>query len=252
MDANMLIDKLTDIWKVYENDNTRQYLYSLKIKLKVKQRSLTEAKDEIDKGLNFVSKYRSSLTLVYYLGFKALIQILSKDHDAAEKTLSEANDILSKEGYYIPHFLSTYLKATFLYEIDKLEEAMLKKKKAETKHHRNRTLKAGRRALNNAKKYAADRTEIYRLFGTFKWLTGRQNEAINWWKKSISQGELIGDRIETARAYLEMGARLSTKSSFQTRFEGIESQVCLEKANQMFRHLNLYRDVKEIERLLAA
>jgi len=248
--TNMLINKLSEIWEIYENENTKQYLYSLKIKLLVKSRRFSEAKKEIDEGISFVSKAENELAFAYYMGFKAITQVLSEELKAAEETLCQANEILSKEAYYIPHYMSSYLKANFLYNIYKLEKAQLSKAELEIKHYKKRALKSSQRAFNNCKKYAADRTEIYRLLGTFKWITNNQTEAIKWWKKCISQGELIGDRIETARTYMEIGARLSEKSSTQPYMDGIKSEVYLEKAKQMFMHLNLAWDVKEIEKFL--
>jgi len=248
--TNMLIKKLSDIWEIYENENTKQYLYSLKIKLLVKLRRFSEAKKEIDEGISFVSKAEKELAFVYYLGFKAIIQILLEELNAAEETLCQANEILLKEEYYIPHFISSYLKANFLYNLYKLERARLSNAKLEINHYKKRAFKSSQRALSNCKKYAADRTEIYRLVGTFKWITNNQAEAIKWWKNSISQSEFIGDRIETARTYMEIGARLSEKSHTRPYMNGIKSEVYLEKAKQMFLHLNLVWDVKEIEKFL--
>jgi tetratricopeptide (TPR) repeat protein len=71
----------------------------------------------------------------------------------------------------------------------------------------DQTRRACREAIKHAKKYRAFQAEAFRYQGTYEWLSGREQQAGQWWQKSLEVAAEIGQPYEQAMTTLEMGKR---------------------------------------------
>jgi hypothetical protein len=248
-DAEICLNKLSEIWEVFENENARGLQYALKIRLLMKSRKLYDALTEADAGVSFLTKISVEPRRTYFLGFKSIIQILLRDINGAKESLLQANRAMLKQGRVIPHFISSYSMGRFLFDLHMLEQEVSSNDKLNISKCRKKADQSGKKALKNSKKYALDRTEIFRLLGLYYWLTGSQNKAVKWWKTSIEEGERLGARVELSRTYMEVGKRLLEESSRFSELNGIEAEAYLEKARRSFGEMGLQWDLDELERV---
>jgi len=249
-EVERLIDKLSEIWAAYQNENAKQYQYSLRIKMLLKTRMLHDALVEAEAGVSFQSKTGRHLTVVFYLGFKVIIQVLLKDIDGARDTLRHTTQLISRIGRVPPFYVSSYLIGQFCFDLYLLQGAILSGDEPGIAEYRKKAALSGKRALRNSAKSALDRTEIFRLLGTYYWLAGRKNKAHNWWGKSRREGERFGFRIETARTDMEIGKRLLEGKSRLQKDGDSRAQAYLARARTVFQEMRLYRDIDELDKIV--
>jgi len=250
-EAGKCLSKLSEICEVFENENARGFQYALKIRLLMKSRKLYDAQTEADAGVSFQGKISMEPRRIYFLGFKAKIQIFLRDFNEAEESLLQAEEIVLKQGRVIPHFISSYLVGQFLFDLRLLEQAIHSNHKSNILKYRKMAYQWGKKTLKNSNKYAPDRTEVLRLVGLYYWLTGNQNKAVKWWKTGIDKGEHLGARVELARTYMEIGTRfLEEKSKFK-ELNGINAKEYLGRARRMFKEMNLQWDLDELDKISA-
>jgi tetratricopeptide (TPR) repeat protein len=249
--AEELISKMSEIWEAYQNENTRSYIQFLKIRLLTKSRKLYDAQVEVDEDLSLQSQTGRELAIFSYTGFKAITQILSKDIGGARESLAQAKSLLSQESHRIPFYIASYLLGQFLIDLCLLEEAILSDDSSKTSEYGKKAFKNGKLALKNSRKIACDRIEVLRLMGLYYWLMNSQNKAIEWWRRSMAEGERLGDRVELSRTHMEIGKRLQEKKSRFRELDRVESDAYLEKARISFEQMGLDWDLDELEKIKA-
>ena len=94
--------------------------------------------------------------------------------------------------------------------------------------------------------------EALRLMGTLNWLKNKQKNALKYWEKSIEIGMLLGARPELARTYMEVGKRLSSEKSKYHQLNGISHEEYLDKAEVLFKEMDLEWDLEELEKFRLA
>jgi hypothetical protein len=134
----------------------------------------------------------------------------------------------------------------FLYHLSMLENSKSDGKKDNYKKFKKQAFIFGKKAVKVSKKVALQKTEALRLMGTYFWLTDKQKKAINWWKESIDEGERLGARPELARTFFEVGKRAPAQSK---KIIGLTPAECLEKAETMFREMDLQWDIEELRKV---
>ena len=85
--------------------------------------------------------------------------------------------------------------------------------------------------------------------GIYYWVTGRQRKALQWWRRSIREGERIFARLELSRTYMEVGKRLLEPKSRYKELNGMTAEECLQKARTMFEEMDLEWDLDELARI---
>jgi class 3 adenylate cyclase len=250
-EVELLIDKLSEIWKDYENENAKGYQYQAEVKYLMKSRQLSDAKIRVDKALAFNTKAEREMPALYDLGLKAIIQILLKNMSGARESLLRAKELVLKQERVIPDYISSYLMGQFLFDLCLLEEAILAHDKSTISKYRRQASRSGKQALKNAAKYALDRTETLRLLGLYHWLTGRQGKALEWWHTSIEEGQRLGARVELARTYMEVGKRLLEENSRFRELNEVKAEEYLEKARTLFEAMDLQWDLDELDKIEA-
>ena len=236
-EAGRKINALNEIWQNYGNEYARHCEYSLKIKLLIKSRKLYEAQIEADAGLLFMSKTGKQFDILYYHGVKVLIQILQNNMDKASELLTQAKRLFSNKSNIPPYYISSYLLSDFLFDIYLLEESINSNDQLNISGYKKRAFQSGTRALKHSKRYAPDRTEVFRIIGVYYWLNDDQIKALKWWKKSIQEGERLRNNVELARSYVEIGNRLVEKKSRFEDLNGIKANEYLSKAKAIFKEI---------------
>ncbi|HMA86694.1 MAG TPA: hypothetical protein VKN73_13395, partial [Desulfosalsimonadaceae bacterium] len=113
--------------------------------------------------------------------------------------------------------------------------------------------KIGNKCLSYTKKKVADeRTESFKLMGTYYWLIGKQKKALKWWGKSATEGERLGARPDLSRTYFEIGRRLLEPKSKYKELNGITAEDYLVKARALFEEMDLQWDLDELDKIKAA
>jgi len=250
-EAELLINKLSEIWEVYENEIAREYHCSLKTRSLMKSRKLRDAQIEADAAISFLSQTGRELSILYNLGIKAILQIFLKDIDGAKESIVQLKEIASRQARVPPHYISTYLVGQFLFDLYQLEESILSNNKAHISACRTKAYQSGKNALKNSNKYASDKMEVFRLMGLYYWLIGRQNKAAQWWNNSMKEGERLGARVELARTYMEIGKRLLEKKGRLRELGGINAEEYLEKARVLLEEMGLKWDLEELDKIIA-
>lgn len=241
-----LVQKLHEMAEDYENDYARAACYWFKTQVLVKFRKLHDALTVSEEGIDFTDKTGFRPYMFSLCAFKARVQIMLKGFEEAEKSLEYLNGIQS-EINLVPYFLTTFFLSQLIFDLHKLEASMKDNNKTGTANYRKRALKTAKKAIKNSRKIAADITESYKLMGVFYWLTGRQKKALKWWQKGIKEGERLGARLELSRVFMEVGKRLSEKKSRHKELNGINAQQYLEKAQTLFKEMDLQWDLEELE-----
>jgi len=246
--AELLAEKLNEIWEIYEYHQAKGLRYFLMAILLLKQRKINDAKTVLEEGISFQKEMGEELTLLYYLGLKAAIQILQKDQSAAKTSLNHAKEIITTKGRVIPFYLSRYYIGWFIFNLKMLEKAILSKDYSNISKYKGRALNSGDKALKTAKKYAPDKVEALKLMGTFLWLINKQKKALKYWIQSISEAEKMGASLELSRTYFEVGKRLFERKSNFTELNKIKRKNYLLKARSAFTAMDLQQDLKDLEK----
>lgn len=240
--ANLSVEKLSEIGEEYEHDGAISSKYSLHAILLLKKRQLHDALDEVNKGIDVQKSMYKIHHLLEMIAVKINILILLKDMDAAANILIEAKELMSREKHITPYYMAHFLLSQFLFDLFLFEESRKPKL-------RKKAYKSGKAAIKNAKKYAANKTEVFRYRGVYYWLVRKQKKAVKWWGKSINVGRELKALPELARTYMEIGKRLMEKKSKFNEIENKDYKWYLNESEKIFKKLNLEWDIEEISKL---
>lgn len=246
--VELMAEKLNELWEVYEYQHAKGLRYFLITILLFKQRKINDAKIMLEKGISFQKEMGEELTLLYYLGLKAVIQIIQKEQNAARISLNHAKEIVIRKGRVIPFYLSRYFIGWFLFDLNMLENAILSKDHSNILKYKKRTFVSAKKALKTSKKYALDKVEALKLMGTFFWLINKQKKALKYWVQSISEAKKMGSSLELSRTYFEVGKRLFERKSNFSELNKIKRKDYLLKARTAFKAMDLQQDLKDLER----
>ena len=246
--AELLAKKLNEIWEVYEYQSAKGLYYFLMTVLFFKQRKINDAKLVLEKGIPFQKEIGEELTLLYYHGLKAIIQISQKDQNGARTSLNHAKEIVTIKGRVIPFYLSRYFIGWFLFDLNILEKAILSKDYSNIIRYKERAFISANNALKTAIKYAPDKVEALKLMGTFFWIINKQKKALKYWAQSVSEAKKMGASLELSRTYFEVGKRLFERKSAFSELNKIKRKDYLLKARTAFKAMDLQQDLKDLER----
>jgi hypothetical protein len=251
-EAKALINKLSQIWEVYENAAIRVFQYILEAHLSLKVRKLNDILIKIDEALYFADRSGLAEHQIILLSIKARIQILFKDMVGAKESLLQADKFYRDRKYMLNWFASDYLIAQFVLNIRFLEKSYLSDDTHKLMEYRRKTNRGGRAAKKVLLgKYAVGRTEYFKFMGLYYWLTGKQGMALKWWSRSIAEGEHLNARVELSRTCMEIGKRLTDPNSKYKKLNGISAEEYLSKAETIFKEIGLQYDLDEFDRMQA-
>jgi len=243
------LKKLSEIADTYEYEIARALQFGRETHLLIQRRKLYDAQKWVEKWELSTIRIGSDSHRLTSLGFKAQIQILLKDLAGAEKSLSQADELYSRQAFVPPAYGTPYLLARFFLDIKLLNEAILSNNKSTIAKHRKNAFKSGNNVIKISKKYAVYRTGVLRLVGLYNWLINKQKKAVKWWQRAIEEGERLNARPDLARIYMEIGKRFLEEKSKYKELNGISAQEYLEKARAMFQEMDLQWDLDELDKI---
>lgn len=244
--AAKYFNKIYEIGEVYENDYARDAYHLINVRFLLKTGKLDEAAVAAEAGVSFAKRIGKNASLLFHIGVKANVLILRGDAAGAEEMLRQGDVIASRERLLAPMHIISYHFSRFLLDIYNLEKNLRSGQKKECGKLRKKAGRSGKEALKTSKKHAPYRVEAKRLTGTFHWLMGKQKKALYWWEKGIKDAEQLGDRVELARTYREMGRRMLESNSTFPRYRGRDAADYLKEARVIFTEMALDWDLKEL------
>jgi hypothetical protein len=248
-ESGEVIERLFQIGETYDHAQATFYAHSLKADHLIKKLSAHEALVESEEGISYCREQGTELVEMMYLGYKAEAQLLLLDAVGSHETITKAYAIYEKQKFVAPLFGAPYLVARFSGDIHRLEQEILAKTPSNDRNILRNAYRSGKAALRNARKYAPYRTKTFRLMGLYYWLMGKQRKAFRWWDKSMKEGERLGARPDLSRTYFEVGKHLLEPHSKYQQLNGIDANGYLEKAEKLFREMELEHDLDELERV---
>jgi len=246
--TKLLVNKLNNIFEVYENELSILLKYLLNSNLLMEWRKFHDALNEIEEGIAFAQKKGLGTSIIHFGSNKAQIHLLMGDIDEADKSLEQAYKI-RRETNLVPWQLSGFYKSQLEYNIYRLKESIRSGNKAELFEYRKKAMKSSKILFKVSRKVAQHRSESYRLEGVYNWLINRQKTALKSWKKSIREGERLSARLELSRTYMEVGKRLLEPVSKYKALNGIKADEYVSKAKTMFEEMDLRWDLDELAKL---
>ena len=247
-----VIDKLNEIGETYENPLSIIHARMLKADYLLKVRNAHKAQEEAELGFTYSQKNSSELHEIMFLGLKVEAHLLAGDMKGALDSISQTKEIYKRQtSVVLPLYVAAYLAARLSVDVNQLEHAICSENSSKVANLQKSAYKAGKAAVNNAKKYAPYRTKILRLQGLYFWLIDKQGKALKWWGRTIEEGERLGARPDLSRTYFEVGKRLLEPKSKHKELNGIDPKGYLEKAETLFREMNLERDLEDLDSLKA-
>jgi class 3 adenylate cyclase/tetratricopeptide (TPR) repeat protein len=245
-EAQQIIQRLHEISKEYDNENGREYWFTLRITLMIVFRSFNDALKEVETGIAFLNQTGRDPVLLYYHGLKAVIHVHLRDFHAAREALEQACQHAPGRMRTPPIYMSSFLLGRFLLDLGLLEQSLRADDAAGIRRHRRQAVRSGSRALGNARKCAFDRVELLRLMGRYRWLTGEQSKASRMWQQAVQEAERMGARVELARTYGEIGRRLREPKSRCGESGRVEASGYLARARALFDEIGLFEDGSRI------
>jgi len=224
--------------------------YQVDIELLIVCRLLFQAQNAANDLISFSVKMGQIDDFPGY-GWRAVAQVLMKDFTAARDSLEHADQCRRKQSFWMPWYLSSSLLGQFLLDLHLLEDSIDGGSRSLISKLAKATRKSGRRAVRNATKFAPQRTWNYRLMGEYYWLVGKPRKAFQWFDKSIQEGERLGARPDLSRTYMEVGKRLQEPQNKFKELNGISAPEYLDKAETLFREMDLQWDLEQLERVRA-
>ena len=247
--ANYSINRLNDIIEEYENDFSLILKFELDTNLLLERRDLQNALLAIEKAIELANKAGFAIYLFDMYCYKVWIHILMGDIEKAKKNLMHANEIRA-EVNAVPIELSNFCRSQLEYHLYRLKESIKSGNSSALSKYRKDAYKSSKMLIKVSKKAAQHRTEAYKLMGVYYWLINKQKKALKSWQKAIEEGEGLGAQLELSRTYFEIGKRLLEGGSKYKILNGLKAETYLEKANALFREMDLQWDLDELDRLV--
>ncbi|HOO70114.1 MAG TPA: AAA family ATPase [Spirochaetota bacterium] len=276
-DARVRLDRIRQIGEMYRHQ-TGDLCYTVSHSLLLtKSRRFSDALSEIERGIPLMSETGMPGFSVKLYSLLSLIHLLNGREGEAESALGSAEKIVSGE-VLAPYHVSPYYLARLLQNLAGLEKAVTEHNRHDLPVLKAKSLSAAKQALRVVRMVASDRTEARRHRGTVHWLLAFSAEknllrfgkilsgvrakrhyrkALQWWKRSIDEGERLGARLELSRSYFEVGKRCAGVGAGRdlplhpkiNTIIGLTPEQCLEKAEAMFRDMNLTWDLEQLRKI---
>lgn len=218
----------------------RAYLHS---KTLLKVRLLPEAVAACDQGAHLAQESALSTLAFGLASLKAEALAHLGELDEAEDLLQQLDDSSRKRR--LPRsYRGDYLVGRAVVDLMRLEGA---RGKGVERARGRAAVESCRQLRRNSAKVSSHRVEAFRLSGRLDWLAGNQRAAVRRWEASLAAGEVLGARLELARAYLEVGKRLCGPDSRMERVGSRSGADCLQHARGLLQEMGLAWDLAELE-----
>jgi tetratricopeptide (TPR) repeat protein len=243
-EAAEILERIAKLEDLYAYDLAASNRLAVKMYLRLEQRRLPEA---LDAATKHYESFHEDLLNLLALGTRSRIELLLGQPQDAEESLIRAGAIVKRLPFLPPFHLSEYLLGQLGLTLDRLETAVARQEGQAASRLRRQARQHARKVLAKAPKVAWQLPETYRLLGRCAWLLQKERRALGSWKRSVEEAERLGMRPELGRTYLEIGRRL-TEAGREGRFGEFDAGACLDRAEKIFRELDLEWDLAQVHR----
>ncbi|MFA5078868.1 MAG: hypothetical protein WC541_05215, partial [Dehalococcoidia bacterium] len=244
-----IIEILFQIGETYDYALANLYAYSLKADHLIKRIRASEALAASEQGIVYSYERGTENQEMMFLGYKGEAQLLLRQTVESNETLSRAREIYKKQRNGFTSLAATHIVARFLADIHRLQQELCVARPSNDPNIRKNAYRSGKAALGHSRKYAPYRTKVFRLMAEYYWLVGKQGKAFQWFDKSIKEGERLGAQPDLSRTYMEVGKRLQEPQSKFKELNGISAPEYLNKAETLFREMDLQWDLEQLEQV---
>lgn len=244
--AESILNRLEEIFQVYQYNLAKTYEYELKSCLFMGCRKFNDALIVIREGIDFEEKAGPGFWELYV--YEARIYTSLGKIEKAKKSLERANRICHQIRP-VPFQMSGLLIAELEYNLQRLKEMLRNGHKTKLSEHRKKVSNSVKQLLRNTQKVAQYRTDAFKLAGEFHWLMNKPKKALACWHKAIEAGERIGARLQLAGVYFELGKRLLEPGNKHSGLNGIRGEDYLEKARSLLVDIKLPSYLDELNQV---
>jgi tetratricopeptide (TPR) repeat protein len=242
--AKSVIDKLNELFEVYQNDLSKILAYELHTYLLIKSQRLNEALVESEKGIEFGEKVHSAFWELHTS--QAWIYLLMGEIEKSERCFERAEKVRSQIKA-APFQLSNLYRIQLEIDLYRLREWMKGGNRVKVHESQRKAIRSTKQLLGVTRKVAQHRTDSYRLAGGYYWLINKQGKALRWWHRAVQEGERLGARPQLATVYFEVGKRLLEPESKYRDLDGLGAKEYLKKARALFEEMGLHADLDELD-----
>lgn len=248
----MIIDRLFEMGETYDYTYSVVLAHILKADYFIRRKSGHEALSEAEKSIFYSRQQNSELNEMMGMAYKAMAQQVRGDEEGAHETILQALEIYKTQSWMVlPAFVAPFLVARFLIAIEELKNAISSGISLDVERIRKHAYEVSKEAVRNSRKYAPYRTKILALMGDYYWLVNKPGKALKWWSKAIQEGENLNARPDLSRIYFEVGKHLKEPQSKYKDLNNIGARGYLEKAENMFKEMDLKPDLKELDMVVS-
>jgi len=237
-----------DIADKYEHEYAWAAYFWFNTQFLMKWRRIKEAKLEADKGIDYTRKTGFSPFCFSLQAFRARIHVFQGEYDEAAQILEYLSEYKTDINL-TPYQISTFLICRFMLDIRLMETALNRRDQVEFKRLQKHTRQSQRKTLRMQKKTHTDKMETLYLTGTYFWLSSKYKKAFAWWERAIALGKKLQADLELSRTYMEIGRRLLETSSRYDKLGRVSADQYLDKADDMFRKMDLQWDLEQLGRI---
>ena len=245
-DAYKKAARLKEIGELFDNGFSIACEYDLRSTFFLETRQFREAQVELDSGIEYMSTYGFSTSLLYMYSCKSYLHLLLGEIEKAEDALAKAQTALENSDSD-PRQQSAFYRSQFAFYLRSMERAMAMGDNTLLSSYRSSATRCRRNLMRATKKMAAHRVESLRLVGRYHWLVGNHTKAVSWWIKSIDEGTRIGAKLDLSRSYYELGQRMGG-TAFRFKDSTVDGRVFLKKAKKLFEEIGLVWDIQNMNK----
>ncbi len=244
--AKSVIDKLNELFEVYQNDLSKIFAYELHTYLLIKSQRLNEALIESERGIEFGENVHSAFWELHTC--QAWIYVLTGDIEKSERCFQRAEKI-RRQIQAAPFQLSNLYRIQLEIDLYRLRERMREGSRVKARESQRKAIRSAKQLLGVTRKVAQHRTDSYRLMGAYYWMMNKQGKALRWWHRTVQEGKRLRARPQLARAYFEVGKRLLEPERKYRDLDGLRAKEYLKKARELFEEMGLHAGLDELDQV---
>ncbi|RJR51188.1 MAG: hypothetical protein C4576_04065 [Desulfobacteraceae bacterium] len=239
-----IVNRLNGIIESYENELSILLKFLLNSNFLLEARRVDEALREIEQAIATLKNTGQAQSLMHMYSMKARLYLLLGRPEEASTCLEQAWT-MACEMETVPWKLCCYCRSRFEHDLYILKESKQDTGRVVDPAFMTTMHKDMKKLLKLVPKVAQHRVPAYRSVGHFYWLTGKQDDAVEWWSKAVDVGERQQARPELARTYFEVGMRLLEPASRYHDLNGIGPEELVEKGKALMRQMDLRWDLEK-------
>ena len=246
--AERCAGELYSIIESYDYKFAQVHYHFLKANILARTSDLFGALREAEAGVQIADQAGMDPPKLRFLGLKAVIEDQAGRFEQAAATVDQGEAVRAGLGGTGPLYLAPHLLGKLLHETRLLGEALAREDGTEIQKTRKAAGETAKQALKVSGKHALFRVWILQAVGEYHWVDGRRGKALKWWGRAVGEGRRLGALTDLSRACFTVGKHLLAPDSPSRELDGRTARQYLDQAGDLFRQLNLQRDLDELER----